>query len=414
MPAPTAKRAAPTMAFNLDGLPADPELTRLAKFFDTTVAPGCRASSTLASYQPIWLKFVHWCEARRAKYLPADPRIVALYLADILARATSPATVLQASAAIAFHHWVSGLPTPTLAAQPAMVRATARRTLQAGMRAKSAFPAIAMDCVLSNLRREGSLRSLIRAVAFALAFYAFMRYDELIFLRWDVIRFTPGAVELFIEKSKSDQELHGTWKAVPEAPKDATCPVQLVRTLLNLGAHQATDGRTGGYLIRNVTERLKMGGFTMHATCVKEKHVIQAGKETHPKGTPAPSTINRWLKEAAASQGIDPNTIGSHSLKIGGVTTAVEAGVEDHLIITQAGWKSAEMLNRYDRQTTGPVRTAASAGIMASIVAHRGHVSDTVGTLQLDDIIREFDLSPEDREELMFPPPAPGAGSSRN
>ena len=43
-----------------------------------------------------------------------------------------------------------------------------------------------------------------------------------------------------------------------------------------------------------------------------------------------------------------------------------------------------------------PVRPADDvvAGIMASIVARRGHVSDTVGTLQLDELIGEFDLNP--------------------
>ena len=54
----------------------------------------------------------------------------------------------------------------------------------------------------------------------------------------------------------------------------------------------------------------------------------------------AATTPNRILSKCLRRLGIDPSPYGSHSLRRGGVTAAVAAGVALHVIARQGNWRS--------------------------------------------------------------------------
>jgi hypothetical protein len=54
----------------------------------------------------------------------------------------------------------------------------------------------------------------------------------------------------------------------------------------------------------------------------------------------AATTPNHILKAALVSINVDPRPYGSHSLRRGGVTTAVAAGVAMHVTVRHDNWKS--------------------------------------------------------------------------
>src|SRR2546430_6464542 len=66
-----------------------------------------RAARTLRAYESDWRAFTDWCRQHRLAPLPADPRTVALYLADA-ARTLKTSTLRRRLSSIAVVHRTAG------------------------------------------------------------------------------------------------------------------------------------------------------------------------------------------------------------------------------------------------------------------------------------------------------------------
>lgn len=86
---------------------AHPDLRRLLPDRRSALA-GCRSEATLRKYSQAFNAFRLWCADKHANALPADPLVVALFLAE-KRRQTSSASALEVPlAAIGFFHEVVG------------------------------------------------------------------------------------------------------------------------------------------------------------------------------------------------------------------------------------------------------------------------------------------------------------------
>ena len=80
----------------------------------------------------------------------------------------------------------------------------------------------------------GSSQNLLdlRFVTMCLLGYAgFLRFDELVNIRRNDILFEDKQINLFIQKSKTDQLKHGSWLVIGKTGKD-TCPVKFLSLYL--------------------------------------------------------------------------------------------------------------------------------------------------------------------------------------
>ena len=68
-----------------------------------------RAASTQRAYASQWLGFAAWCEICNCSCLPADPQVVATYLAARAQAGAKVASVNVMVAAIAFAHKAKGV-----------------------------------------------------------------------------------------------------------------------------------------------------------------------------------------------------------------------------------------------------------------------------------------------------------------
>lgn len=66
-----------------------------------------KAPSTLRAYRSDWRDFESWCHRYRLNSLPANPKTVALYIADLAARCAS-ATIVRRLTAITKAHQTAG------------------------------------------------------------------------------------------------------------------------------------------------------------------------------------------------------------------------------------------------------------------------------------------------------------------
>ena len=75
-------------------------------------ADASRAASTQRAYASDWRRFSAWCFARQLEILPADPRVVAVFLSAEAEAGSAPLTVGRRLAAIGWMHRRAGLQPP--------------------------------------------------------------------------------------------------------------------------------------------------------------------------------------------------------------------------------------------------------------------------------------------------------------
>jgi integrase len=279
-------------------------------------------------------------------------RVCALFLAKELRRCyqakLGPAQVLTASAAIHFHHWVCGLPSLTSAAFCGVAREVARRTLRTSRAQKDPVPTEQIDKLLRLLVDDGSLPSLVLAVAIALGFYGFLRSSEILAVMWRQIRRHADHFEIFIVDSKTDAYHEGRWLVVAAAApgSSAVCPVWLLERLLQRGSYAAVDASAPeALLIRSVSATPKVGGFKLRRTGV------------------CYSTLLAKAKVAFERVGVPARLMSLHVLRISGATEAARAEVPDRLTLNQGGWRSLVTMRGYTREGL-PAQAKVSQAIL--------------------------------------------------
>jgi hypothetical protein len=207
----------------------------------------------------------------------------------------------------------------------AMSREIARRLKLAGQNVKK--PLLA-----SHIRRlfdlwlyapSSSLFDVMRLAAVVLSYVGFLWYSDLMMIRWDELRLSPTHMELFLEKTKTDQYREGRWVLCARV-RGRFCPVALVETLLRLGSYAAHGP---GPLIRNTS-------------------VSRSGQYIRDR-QPAYTTVLDWFKGAAQLLGLDPAEYGTHSGRRGGATRAANVDIPDRPFKEHGHWKSERVKDGY-------------------------------------------------------------------
>jgi hypothetical protein len=162
----------------------------------------------------------------------------------------------------------------------------------------------------------------MKATAITVCFVAFLRADSLLSLQMEDIRFVGQShMELFLERSKTDQYREGAWTFVARVG-GPFCPVGLVERLVALARYSGP-----GPLIRSV--------------------VVTRNREYAKASAPAYTTLLGWFKDAALMLELDPKLYGTHSGRRGGATGAAATDVADRLFKQHGHWRSERAKDLY-------------------------------------------------------------------
>jgi hypothetical protein len=206
-----------------------------------------------------------------------------------------------------------------------MAREIAKRTRVAGQKVKR--PLLA-----SHIRKlfelwlyadSSNLHTVMKLSNICLCYAGFLRFSDVMTVQWHEIRFLSSHMELFLEKSKTDQYRAGRWVLISRVG-GLYCPVQLVELLLALGQYAS---RGPGPLVRSTT--------------------ISLSQQSLRDGQPSYSTVNSWFKEGVQLLGLDPAFYGTHSGRRGGATRAANVDVPDRLFKEHGSWKSERAKDGY-------------------------------------------------------------------
>jgi integrase len=318
-----------------------PEVARLAADAAGLIDQA-RAANTRRAYLADWVDFRAWCAQHGATPLPADPRVIALYLTDLAQggagrRPRKVTTLRRRLAALIHYHRAAG---HELDVHDRVLRDTwagIRRTYGRAPTAKRAavtefLRLLVASCPTDTI--QGRRDRALLLVGFAGCF----RRTELVSLDVaDCALNEKDGLILTLRRSKTDQEQAGLEKGLPYGARAETCPVRALSAWLE-GA-----GITEGPVFRPVSRHGTVLPQRLRANSVAliiKRAVAAAQLAALDQG-------NRWLADA-----LDPARYAGHSLRAGFITSAAAAGVSESDIMRQSGHRRADTLRKYVRHAT--------------------------------------------------------------
>ncbi|EFJ39208.1 hypothetical protein VOLCADRAFT_101243 [Volvox carteri f. nagariensis] len=196
---------------------------------------------------------------------------------------------------------------------------------------------------------EPDLQTRMHVTCALLCWFAFLRFDDLarVLVHYDLLHITPGVgAEIILWKSKTDQRGEGQTASVGFRG-DHYCPMTRLEELLTKGQYvrlpkqEAVEGRyvsveDVGPLLRRVT--------------TSQTGVPSLVQRTAPLSAPIPPlpyrTFLGHLRRLFVEAGLSPR-FGTHSLRSGGVTAAVNNGADRSLVQKLGRWKSADVFEQH-------------------------------------------------------------------
>ncbi len=284
-------------------------------------ADASRAASTRRAYEKDWAAFSSWCGERGLVHLPADPRVVAVFLSVEAARGCAPPTVNRRLAAIGWAHRRAGRQPPQKtegAAAIVEVLAGIRRSRTAAPVQKSAADADVTWTLLHHIRGE-RLRDHRDRALIALGMAAALRRSELVALRMEDMQRVAEGLRIRIARSKTDQEGAGQVVAVPNGKR--LRPVALVDAWLQAA------GIVDGFVFRR---------FVSKADHLSDEPMDDAG-------------VALVVKRRAMAAGLTAAEFSGHSLRSGFLTAAARAGASIWKMQEVSRHKSVQVLSGYVR-----------------------------------------------------------------
>lgn len=282
-----------------------------------------RSDNTKRAYQHWWSRFSRWCVERQVAPLPALPGNVAIFLANAKSVQTGeplrPASVGVALAAIDFVHRAASQPVP--GQHPIVVETLAgiRRERGVAQQGRDPLTLELLRRVVKPIHEDTSPLARRDHALLVIGFAAALRRSELVAINFDHLKPCEEGLELFIPRSKTDQEGRGARLAVPYGSHILTCPVRSLRRLVAV-----SPGAPDGPVFRTKNGNRLRG-----------------------------QDVGRIVKRRALAAGLSPQAtemLGAHSLRAGFATTAARAGLGLGDIATQTRHTNLGTVRKYIRE----------------------------------------------------------------
>ncbi len=293
-----------------------------------------RAQSTRDRYARDWALYVRWVAQTYPAHpaLAARPALIGLYIGVLRNAGLAKQTILGRLAAIAYAHELASEPSPLETGDLYRQIRGLRRQVEKPRQAREALVREDATEMLERWTAPSSLGEIRDRAIFTLTWCSALRRSNIAALQCDDVKILTDPidgqryVEIFVAKSKTDQEGRGRRVIVTQLPGDhPLCAVRALETWLRAASIES------GPLFR--TFALDPNPKTRKLT----QNAID-GRD-----------VARAVKRIAAQAGVNPAKYAAHSLRRGFVTSADAAGVRRSLIREQGGWKDDRMISVYTK-----------------------------------------------------------------
>ncbi len=269
-----------------------------------------KAANTLRAYESDYKDFSAFCAKNNFKSLPADPKILSLYLTH-LSQTSKFSTLKRRIASISVVHKLKGFYIDT---KHPVVRENLlgiKRVKGSNQKAKKPILINDLKHIIDVINKSNTrdVRKTRDKALILIGFAGGVRRSELVALETEDIEFVREGVKIFVKRSKTDQSGEGMTKAIPSFNNAFYCPV------LHLQDWMAK------------------------------------GKSINNKIFPiSDKSVALIIKKYANLAGLDGNKYGGHSLRSGFATSTAESGAEERNIMAMTGHKTTQMVRRYIKE----------------------------------------------------------------
>ncbi|NKJ91782.1 tyrosine-type recombinase/integrase [Rhizobium leguminosarum bv. viciae] len=250
------------------------------------------SQNTMRAYRSDWEHFRCWTAERGKSSLPALPATVANFASSLASAGKKVPTIARKLAAIRFFHRGAGEENPTDNAGVSAILKGIRRTVGTAPRQKAPATVDVIHALMARIAPEtlqGKRDRALLLIGFAGAF----RRSELVAITVEDLTFSEEGVDVFLPKSKTDQEAKGQSVAVLNGK--ALKPADRLREWLEAA------GIVSGPIFRRINRGDHLTDEPLTA-----------------------QSVALIVKKYADAAGLDVERLSGHSLRAGFVTSAAE------------------------------------------------------------------------------------------
>ena len=286
-----------------------------------------RAPNTNKAYTASFNKWSTWAgKFPEVKVLPAAPSHIVLYLSELSQHAKNFATINQFISAISWMHAINGHVSPTNNVVVQEVINGIKRSLACPVAHKEPFTADNIKSFIAIMDKS-SLTDVRNTAMISIAFFAFLRVDELLHIRVKDVLMDSDHLQITLPMSKTDQLRQGSTVVVAKTGGPG-CPVALL--LL--------------YLTMSNIKISKLSKQFLFSRIIFKKGVLQLFE---PFKALSYSNIRDVVKKKAGQIGLKSELYSTHSMRAGGATAAAESGVSERIMQKHGRWACSSSKDRY-------------------------------------------------------------------
>ena len=275
-----------------------------------------KAKNTYKNYMYNFKLFSKWCQKYGYKSVPAANHHVGIYLAYILDSNPSVSKINMAVYSISWAHEIAGYEDPCKSSLVKQIRQGAIRQVSKPVVSKEPLSPADLKHIVQMFGSGKNLLDLRFVTMCLLGYAGFLRFDELVNIRRSDIIFEDKQIQLFIQKSKTDQLKTGSWLVI-----------------MYLSAFEVPSS-SNEFIFRKVSFLKKSNTY-----------VLRDGN--HISYSCARDILIKNLRKI----GLDSSKFGLHSLRSGGATQSANCGkVCDRLFKKHGRWKSESAKDGYVKE----------------------------------------------------------------
>jgi site-specific recombinase XerD len=282
-----------------------------------------KANNTVRAYRSDFSDFGLFCAKNGFKDLPADPKIVSLYLTHLSTKNAKMSTLKRRLVSIGVIHKLKGYYLDTK--HPSIMENIMGIKRRKGSKQEGKKPILINNLksiinVIDQQKRKEIKKIRDRSIIL-IGFSGGFRRNEIVSLDYNDLDFVTEGLKINLKRSKTDQYGEGSVKGLPYFDNSQYCPVLSIQKWIKISKINS------GPLFRR---------FTKGSNLSENRLTDQ--------------TVALLIKEYLQLAGLDSKNYSGHSLRSGFATSAAESGAEERSIMAMTGHKSTEMVRRYIKE----------------------------------------------------------------
>ena len=282
-----------------------------------------KALNTIRAYKSDYKDFGLFCAQNGFKSLPAEPKIVSLYLTHLSTKDVKISTIKRRLVSIGVIHKLKGHYLDTK--HPSIIENIMGIKRRKGNIQKGKKPLLINNLKqiinVIDLHNNEEIKKFRDRSIILIGFSGGFRRNEIVSLDYEDLDFVTEGLKINLKRSKTDQFGEGAVKGLPYFDNSQYCPVLSLKKWIEVS-------------------NIKYGPLF--------RRFAKGSKLTENRLTD--QTVALLIKEYLKLAGIDSKNYSGHSLRSGFATSAAESGAEERSIMAMTGHKSTEMVRRYIKE----------------------------------------------------------------